>query len=83
MGERRGRRRRIWIYVVAATAGVVFFALAVWLAFHDGIPTWKKGEQPVEVFVLTGLGFFTFLFGATGIQRAYKERQSGGSRSSD
>lgn len=47
-------------------------APAVWLDVSDGVPTTRKGDQPLEVIAAGAVGIILLSNGLVGIWKAYK-----------
>lgn len=71
MGDRE-RRVPTWLLLMAIVAGAGLIALAVWLDVRDGVPTTRKGDQPLEVIAAGGAGIMLLGNGVVGVWRAYK-----------
>lgn len=68
----RERRVPAWLWLVAIVVGAGLIALAVWLDVRDGVPTMRRGDQPLEVTAAGGAGIALLCNGVVGAWRAYK-----------
>lgn len=68
----REKRTPGWVYLLMLVIGAALIAIGLWLDVRDGVPTTRKGDQPIEVVVALGVGIMLLGGGLVGIWRAYK-----------
>ncbi|MFJ2370895.1 hypothetical protein [Microbacterium sp. NPDC087665] len=68
----RGGIMNRWLNLLLIIVGVALLALMVWLDVHDGSPTMKMGDQPIEVVLAGALGFAALGNGLYRFCRSFK-----------